>query len=394
MRYHITSTLLVFLPLITTGLAQGDVDTLPAPPRGRISPERQIAECRRQIQQAFEADDRAEVQFWMDSLLRSENPYFITLYWDERWLLYLWLENYAAIFMEVPSHQNTAVAEEYKFRPPKDSLFEVLDQRLYEERFALFDRINRAWLSAEERAFAALLTSYLLRLNITEEDQTAFDSQLDAFLRQYPQSRFRKFILAKMYHQPRPGDWGIGFDLQLTSGEWSERLGRSFSQPFLFEIGVFVLKKRCRGGGRLGVGGMSLRRTIVHRGWEWFEGDPATFVFGELEVGYLLLQRGRLQLTPVLAGGYAGITASVSEEDEYPEYYADVFRFNGWHYTAALQAELSFNRNKNIAQSSYHGLSLRVGHRWLNLSEGNPAMRGNLLFISLGYTLFGRQALR
>ncbi len=391
MRYRPLFLITAFLSVVATGFSQPNTDTIPA--RTSMRPERRIAECRQQIQQAFAAEDRAEVQFWMDSLQRLESPEFITLYWDERWLLYLWLENYTPLFNEVPYHSDIEAAEAYRIRPPKDSLFDAIDQQLFEERYALFDRLNRAWLSAEERAFGALLITYLLRLNITEEEQKAYDAQLDAFLKTYPNSRFKKFILARMYNAPKPADWGIGLDLQFTSGDWTSALSRSLNQPIGIEMSGFFSKKRWIGGIRIGLGGMRLRRTVVHRGFSWIEGDPYTFLQGELEAGYMFYQKGRLQLGPVVAGGRSSITPPVDEEGNYPEYYPEVFRFSGWHYTAAVQADVAFNRTKDIGKTSYHGLRLRAGHRWLNLDAGNPAMRGSQFFISIGYAIFGRHTL-
>lgn len=383
--------LLLALWLFTAAAAypQAPTDTVPLTD---APPERRIAEGRQQIQRAFLAGDRAEVQFWMDSLQRLEASAFITLYWDERWLLYLWLENYTAIFDEIRHYRDIEAAEAYRIRPPKDSLFEVIDQELYENRYALFDRLNRAWLSTEERAFGALLITYLLRLNIAGEDQQAYDTQLDAFLKQYPSSRFRKFVIDRMYQTAKPSSGGLGLDIHFASADWTGALSRSLNSPLGFEIGGFFSRKRWIVGLRFGLGEAKLRRTVVHRGFSWFRGDPYHFLQGELEVGYILYQKRRLQIGPILAGGRSGISPPTDEDGNYPEYYQDVFRFSGWHYTVGLQADLAFNRTENIRRTSYNGLRLRLGHRWLNLDAGNPAMYGAQFFLSVGYVIFGRYA--
>ncbi|MCS6929078.1 MAG: hypothetical protein NZM43_06230 [Saprospiraceae bacterium] len=353
--------------------------------------ESRIAECRQRIQRAFLEDDRVETQFWMDSLQKLETSTVFGLYWDERWLLYLWLEHYAPVFAEVSRYSEIEAAEAYKTRPPKDSLFEAIDQRLFEERYVLFDQLKRAWLSAEERAFGALLVSYLLRLNLTDAEQAAFDEALDNFLKKYPNSRFRAFILKRMYYSPPAADWGLGVDFQLGAYSWSKALGRSLGEAVGAEFGLFFSKRRWIGALRIGGGTMRLRREIVHKGYNWLKGDPATVLVGGMEGGYLLYRRKKMQLASLVEVGLSGISPPADEEGEFPEYYQDVFRFNGWHFGAALQADISFNRVKSMEQFSYHGLRLRVGHRWLHLDEGNPAMQGNQFFISIGYVIFGRQ---
>ncbi len=390
---HYFVALLLLAALLPLANAQSAADTLPPAPRVRVWPQKEIAACRHKIMEGFLAEDRAEVQFWIDSLQRLESDYSFGLYWDERWLLYLWLENYAPVFEEVVLHNKIAQLEQTRIPPPKDSLFQVIDQSLFEARFALFDRLNRAWLSAEDRAFGSLLISYLLRLDITEEEQTAFDARLDTFLSKYPQSRFRPFILERMYYTPRPDDWGMGFDLSLNYGEWSGPLGRTLNAPFGGELSFFVVKKRWIGGVRAGLGGMRLRRTIVYRGFEWYKDDPANFVFGELEAGYLFYQKGRAQIGPLLAGGLSSVRPSLGREEEFPFYYEEAFRFNGWHLTAGLQADWVFTKPPDVVGSSFSGLRLRFGYRWLHLSKGSPDFRGDQFFFSVGWVIFGRQIL-
>ncbi len=385
---QISFLLLGVLPF--SGLSQSD--TLPTF-RVRVWPERQIAECRQNILRAFSADDPAELQFWMDSLQRLEDGHFVGLYWDERWLLYLWLEQYAAVFEEVMRFADIVRAEEERVGPPKDSLFEVIDRQLYEGRFILFDRIKRAWLSTEERAFGALLVSYLLRLPIGEAEQEEYDAQLSAFLRQYPNSRFRKFIFRRMYTQPPAADWGLGLDLHFTNGSWSNGLGRSLHAPLGLSVSCFVLKKRWMGGLRANIGWTNVRRPIVHQGFEWEKDAPVTLVQGELEAGYWLYRKGRIQIGSVVAVGLSSIHPSTDEEGIYPPYYPEVFRFSGIHYAALIQADVSLSRAKNLAHSSYQGVRVRIGHTWPRLDAGNAAMRGDLFFFSIGYVVFGRRAL-
>ncbi len=378
MRY--LQVIFLSVVLAVTGTAQEtEVDTFPN--QGYLA---RIAECRRQVAQAFVTDDRGEVQFWMDSLQRLSGMQYIGLYWDERWLLYLWLGNYAPVFEEVVHYPDIVLLEDRSVPPLKDSLFDVVDRKLYVEHAALFTQMNRALLSAEERAFGTLLIEYLLRLNATPEAQADFDARVDAFLRHYPNSRFRGFASRRMYHVPKVSNWGFGFDGLFFSGNWSRGLYRSLSPPLGADIAFFVHYKRWATGLRFNVAQVSLRRSIVHEGFEWFGGDPAQFSSTELEVGYILYRKGRLQWGPVVAVGRSGIEPPDDEEGEFPGYYFDVFRFDGWHYTASVEIDLALGGHTKSFEDSYVGLRLRLGHRWLDLSEGNPAFRGNVFFISTG----------
>ncbi|MBK9335145.1 MAG: hypothetical protein IPM98_00610 [Lewinellaceae bacterium] len=170
--------LFTFFIALAPFAATGQTDSLPIPVAVATqtdslpAPAINIAQCRQNLHRAFARNDRPDVQYWLDSLRRLEDDRYLALYWDERWLLYLWLENYAPLLLEVAQHNSLAeTLEMYKLPPPKDSLFDLLDTRMYEDRLYLFDQVRKGWLTAEERAFSALLVNYLLRLSVEEADK-------------------------------------------------------------------------------------------------------------------------------------------------------------------------------------------------------------------------------
>ena len=149
--------LLLLLPILPQALfSQTDSISLPAA----------ISNARRSLLQAFENDDRLQAQRWLDSLRRLEDDRNMALEWDERWLFYLWLENYSPMFSEVRGFDSGIEMQLFdQSRPPEDSLFKRLDTRLFQEQAYLFDQIRKSALKPEERAFATLLLNYLLRLS-------------------------------------------------------------------------------------------------------------------------------------------------------------------------------------------------------------------------------------
>ena len=133
-----------------------------------------IAAVRSELKTAFLTDDPAAAALWMDSLARLEDPLFVALAWDERWLLYYWTEAYGNLFAEAMGLDANARAQlSWKIQAPRDSLFEWIDYSLNERRFELFDRINRAFLTEDEKVFAVLQLEYLLRLETDEKQKSA-----------------------------------------------------------------------------------------------------------------------------------------------------------------------------------------------------------------------------
>lgn len=381
---------LYLLAWIVPFWANAQTDTVPAAP-APVRPDISIHACRRELATAFEHNDRSETQFWFDSLLRLNDERYLSLYWDERWLLYLWLENYEPLFAEVGAyHSQFEELALYKIPPVKDSLFERLDTRLYAENLLLFDQVRRAWLNTEERAFGALLVTYLLRLNVEEPDKKAFDEQLDAFLKNYPTSRFSTFIRARMYNYAKPDDWGLGLDLMFLHGTWSGELERTLRPLNGMDIALYFWQNRVSGTVRFAVGGQKLERSVFQRPYEWPKGDPSTFLGGDLEIGYDVIHQPRLRIFPTVGGGYSGLRPPNNDEADQPDYY-ELFRYGGFHYQIALHADVRFSLGPGNLEGSYHGVRVRVGHRWLHLDRKNAAVGGNLFFVAVGYTIFGRQ---
>ena len=351
-----------------------------------------IYTCRQNLLQAFESDDRLNTQFWLDSLQRLEDAEHLALQWDERWLLYFWLDNYGPLFLEVTQFANIQEAETwYKTPPPPDSLFKQLDIKLFENKAYLFNQIRQAWLSTEERAFAALLLNYLLRLSLEEPAAAEFDAALNGFLKKYPKSKFRAFIIGRMYNTRQPGPWAIGFDLLFLQSNWSGGLERTLRPLFGVDLGLCYWRKGWNLTARMAAGGQKLDRDVEQNRYFWTAGEQSTFFAIELETGFDVINNSRLRIFPNIGGGFSSIHPPQNEDDPNPDYY-DNFRFNGWHLSTAIQADIKFNPGKGNVATTYHGVRVRLGHRWLNLSEGNPAMNGNQFFIAVGYTLFGRQA--
>ena len=366
---------------------------LPAQTDSTQSQTSRIAACRQELLYAFWADNRGDVQYWLDSLLQLENDQFTALQWDERWFLHLWLENYSPLLSEVEAfnpeteHQNL-----WKFSPPQDSLYEWLDNLAYRDRDILFSQIRSAWLNNEEREFTGLLLEYMLRLATEQEAQLQFDERLNQFLKKYPDSRFKRFIHDKMYYYKPGGRWGLGLDLLFLSGTWDGSLERTLKPCFGADLAIGYWRKGWNAYLRFPVGAQQLARPVEEKGYIWEKGESSTFLGIELEGGYDVINTKRLRMLPTVGGGYSLAFAPTGDEDDPKPDYFEYFSFGGAHLSAALQADVKFNLGAGNVAGTYHGVRVRMGYKWLNLGRKNNAFQGNMFFFAVGYTLFGRQA--
>ncbi len=381
---------LIFLTLLTLPpvITWSQQDSLPTPTHAQA-----IALCRQELLHSLWNDNRPDAQFWLDSLRSMEDDNYLALQWDERWLFYFWLENYAPLLDEVAHFTKNTEAETFtKYSPPNDSLFEWLDAQLYRDREQLFRQIDNAWLSGEERDFAALLLHYLLRLSNEPTAADEFDARLNAFLAENPTTRFAPFMRAFMFNTKPPASWAVGLDALFLQGNWSGDLERNFKTAYGADFAVYYWQNRWNLAVRMGVTGQKLLRPVEANTYEWPKDDPSVFFDLELEAGYDLFNKPRLRIFPTVGGGYSTIRPPEGDDqDPNPDYYSN-FKFNGVHLTTALQADVKFRQGKGNVATSYHGIRVRMGYHWLNLKRQNPALQGNMFFFAVGYTIFSRQA--
>ena len=383
--------------------ANGQTDTLPPAEVVKIKPGDRLEEIeagRIELRVAFLRQDSAAVSFWLDSLGRAGNDAFAATLWDERWLLYHWLGRYPQLLEEVAAYTNRKMPEGWLARPPQDSLFELIDERLYAKRFELFERISRSDLSKADRLFALLHLEFLLRTEAGETGKLEQDKKLENFVAQYPESRFRDYIRVYMYDGTKPGAYALGIDFAFSYGNWTDQLARNLTPQFGFQFGFAYWKKHWTLQGRGVFGRQQLARPIQANSFTWPENDPARSLQLGLEIGRDLVDQDRLRMFPTIGVGVCFLNppSAADEADPYPEYY-DNFYFTALSLTAALTTDLKFPF-KNVqgvpttTAAGYHGVRLRFGYSKLNFGRKNNALGGNLIFFAVGYNLFGPQSSR
>ncbi|MGI9158481.1 MAG: autotransporter outer membrane beta-barrel domain-containing protein [Saprospiraceae bacterium] len=383
------------------GNAKTQTDTLPPGGAEKIKPGDRLEEIeagRIELRVAFLRQDSAAVGFWLDSLGRAGNDAFAATLWDERWLLYHWLGRYPQLLEEVAGYTQRKMPEGWLARPPQDSLFELIDDLLYAQRFELFEHIRRCDLSTEDRLFALLHLEFLLRTEAGETGRQEQDLKLENFIAQYPESRFRDYIRAYMYDGKKPGMYALGIDFAFSYGNWTDQLARNLTPQFGFQFGFAYWKKHWTVQGRSVFGRQRLARPISVGSFTWPDNDPARSFNLSLEIGRDLVDQDRLRMFPSAGIGVCFLNPPSVEDgaDPYPAYY-DSFYFTALSLTAALTTDLKFPFKDAqgvpaTTTAGYHGVRLRFGYSKLNFGRKNNALGGNLIFFAVGYNLFGPQS--
>ncbi|MCK6691789.1 MAG: hypothetical protein L6Q97_06760 [Thermoanaerobaculia bacterium] len=352
----------------------------------------QIAAGRQGLITGFRDSDKTTVKNWLLALRILEDDNYLPLQWDERWLLYFWLNDYNAVLGEAARFTNAwEETNRMKIPPPDDSLFNIVDNGMYNGREQYFEQIQQASLPAEDKAFSGLLLNYLLRLSTEEPAASEYDARLDSFLQHYPKTRYKRFMRKRMYNIPPPHDWALSLDFHFFQGNWSGMLERNFRTAYGADFGLGYWRKRWNLSLRVPVGGQKVDQPVEAKGYFWEKGESSVFWGVEMETGYDLVNQPRLRIFPMVGGGYSTLRPPSGDEDDPNPDYFDFFKFQGMHLSAAIHADVKFRIGDGSDSDSYQGVRLRVGHRWLNLGGKNPALQGNMFFFAVGYVIFGRQ---
>lgn len=395
---------LLFGLLFSATLLQAQQDSLPKQTETPVS--QRIIVARQELLASFLNDDPAGTSLWRDSLMRLEDSTHVALVWDERWLLYYWEEAYGNLFDEVvrlDATERRRLAN--KQAPPKDSLFEQLDQALYDIRFQVYEKISRGFLTEEEKQFALIELDYLLRLNQAEIESGEWNKRLDAYLQLHPDSRFKPYIQSNLYVPAEKvrakkvkTDRGFSLDFLFSSGRWRDELEKTIRSPYGFEVGLSYWLKHWNFGLRCNFNWQKLNRSVFQNGYEWPKNDPTVLIAPALEMGYDILNNRKVKVFPSLVAGISILKPpGVDEEEEepLPDYYSDFFFVKGF-LGAALTADVKlkvFNSDdEEYPDVSFVGARIRVGYNWLNWENDNPALRGDLFYFAIGVSLFGHAA--
>jgi hypothetical protein len=365
--------------------------------RRPFTKQQQIADCRQTLKYAFLNNDPTSVTLWMDSLARLEDAYYAGLIWDERWLLYYWLETYGNLTTEAARFDLDARSREaYKVRPAPDSLFETIDSALYEQRYALFTQISRSFLNEEERAFTTLQLEYLLRL---DNDKDAWRERLDTFMKRYPASRFNQYLLTLRPPKIQVTAKHRGGHIMLLNNHWNGDIERVMRSGFGFDFGYAFGKKRMNYLLNAAVSGQKTSRELIEirNNTSFFIPEKTSLTQFHLgfEAGYDVRHYDKLRIWPSLGVGlnWLGPTPAGEDEAPLPDYYS-YFNYFSVAPQLALNTDIKLSRDRPSAKGNYSGLRLRLGYRFLNFDKKNTQLNGNMFFFAAGWTMYHRKTIR
>lgn len=354
-----------------------------------------IATARGYLRDAFAADDIGLVNAWLGFLqYELDSDMEAATLFDERWLLYYWTENFAALLAEVADFDSLFKRKIiFQMPPPEDDLFRIVDQTSFDRRYELFAALQRGFLSEEEKALAALLLDHLLRTDATESGKQEQDAKASAFLKKYPDSRFKNYVWTHIYDGHAPAKYGFVGDLMFTYGRHDGAMGINF-KPF-WGIGgsLGFWQNRISGNLRVQVGGQEVRREFADGDYIVSPDSSATVVDVGLDAGFDLVDARRLRITPLVGLGVSFLR--VGSTSPIPEIESTSLNFSTLHWLACLQIDRKLRHAPaSSGRIGWTAVRFRAGYKHLNFANDMPDLGGSQIFVSLGISFFGRPAVK
>lgn len=377
--------------------ASAQPDTIFRIPMAELTVTEQIAQDRQLLRAAFINLEDSTVNSLLDTLdLVLEDSFLAATYPEERWLLWYWTGNYPRLFGDLHRYdQRYRFLQSQKVPPPADSLMNLLDEVSTSSAHLLYQKIAAARLSAEETAFAILHLEYLLSPRPTDAEIAAQDDNVIAFLEKFPHSRFRPYILEFLYSGTKTVNSGYDFDLMLTVGRPDGHYGSHMKTSFGASLSFAWWKNRFQLGGRIGMGFQGTRIDFDLERTEVAKDSLGISGFMGPEAGFTLIDNKKIRLTPIIGAGGVLLSIPGRRDADFAQ------RFSYFNVYGNFGFNLDYRIGHAQQESDWEGggmnqnaVRVSVGYQWLALGSNDDALRGNLLYISVGYNLRNRKAYR
>ncbi len=356
-----------------------------------------ISRGRSMLLDAFMDDNSAKVEDVFLYLVNDvEDTEYIAFYYAEKVTLACWLGMYDMAVREIACFYNDSTTYPTAIKPPADQLWPKLYEKAQLYREALFQRIESASLSAEDKAVLTLTMESILtsRESVFSQEQEDINKKCNEFLTSYPQSVYGRYVREKLRFQVKPADWGFGMGINAGYSGHTGALADMVSGYATIGFEMEVTYKRFMFGftGNYGMGA-DLRGSVQGSNTnEVWSGSASTFN-GGLYLGFKSVDARKWALTPFVGVGGCLVEPLEPFQKQHPEFEnfdlcGDVSCMFGFN----LEGKLSMSKRLPHLLYSYYPVRLRAAY--LLNCDSKAFMPGDLFTITLGIGMYIRNSKR
>ncbi|WP_243345483.1 hypothetical protein [Parabacteroides sp. FAFU027] len=349
----------------------------------------------------FLEGDMVKVKEIKDYLLSLENENYRALYPGEKWLILFWTKEYQPILNDIRDYKNVLHPNRNKIEPPDDNLFERLRVKSYNHKEDLFQYIENASITNEEKEILDMHLTLGLKKDADTPDitQEQLNDRADWFLKTYPNSYAVDYTREYIRYKWGASNWGWGYEFFLGAGPLTNKLKEHFDVPAYIGLEFSASYKRFHFFQRDFIGLTTTLKDIPSSNLIWTKGADAEFFLWEFSVGYAAIETRKIKLVPFTGIGGSNVEPPQDQIDKYPE--LSTFKM-AFKTTYTIGANLDIKLGKGDEHFvTYTGwvktrwiLRLRYEYALPQFAAYYPGYNGNMHMITVGIGAFSHKIVR
>jgi hypothetical protein len=334
--------------------------------------------------------DMAKVRELKNELLLEENEKYMAIYPYEIRLLLYWLGDYDELFYFINSTDEQSEAQfNKKIKPAHDVLLVNLLAVLRKDRSKVENNITHNISNLENRDFLILNLRYLLGgKDYPDITQQSLNADADTFLLKHPESKYTGYTRENIRYKMVQSNWGWGFEFFSGYGLCTNQLHDKFQSNVPFGVDFDIAYKNWTLYLRDYIGIGSTYQNISYNGAVWPKGAKANTIVPEASLGYTILTKKHVQISPFAGIGALDFSPTESQKDE--SYYTQVGSISAFTYTVGLNLDIPLGKSSNampIISYSENGkwfLRLRYAYVLPQFGLKYSGFEGNMHYFTIG----------
>jgi hypothetical protein len=286
------------------------------------------------------------------------------------------------------------VAKKKSSRFKTDSLSIAISEFLKVNKAEIQAQIDKSGLESIDKDYLKLLLLFHLLTydycDVKIENELLSSSR--SFVNTYSEPDYINGVNRYFNIDYKPSNWGIGFYI-VSGGLFPTGNLKGYipkGVPINWGLSLNYMRIYLIAGYGPGIGG-ELKKDIFYQK-PWRQGDNIIYAMGEAYLGYNLINKNRIGVTPIIGFHGVGLSPSSQTDDDYYEEVDNLVPFTSLAYGVNIDLKWGYS---NCRTKSLYARGAGKDKQYLitrfSIGYGNPkfdkfvdGMDGNLIFIKVG----------
>jgi len=265
--------------------------------------------------------NKAKVKTLFDDITRNvDNKNYISLYANEKCMLWLWLNDYKRVtdyLLHEDSLEQSSFAS--KIYPGQDQLSKAIEQQLLKSKLEVtIDIKNSPQTSDDDKSFLVLFLDAVAPDSYDKNATKEMEKEASRFAKEYPQSPYVPLVRKYFTDEYEFKKFSFGMEMYSGSSMISGDMSDYFSNGGLFGFGLVWGINKVVLNTRFASSSSDLKMNVDQTS-PWQSDRSASVFFLELSAGYRFMPLKRMEVSPILGVVWFDASPNLSSIDENPE---------------------------------------------------------------------------